>query len=209
MVTESDATAESGLARMFAESRLLFKLWLKNPRKIGAVAVSSAELAGAMARQVPRGPGYVVELGGGTGSVTKALLKAGTPPEKLIVVERDPTLHKVLQERYPGVKVLLGDAAKLQPLLKREGIDHVKAIVSSLPLISMKRSLQDRITAQAFMALEPGAPLIQFTYSLFSPIARRRHGVHGEVGDRVLQNLPPASVWVYRKPHAHTRRAAE
>jgi phosphatidylethanolamine/phosphatidyl-N-methylethanolamine N-methyltransferase len=187
---------------------LLFKLWLKNPRKIGAVAVSSSELAAAMARQVPRGPGWVVELGGGTGSVTKALLKAGTPPEKLIVVERDPTLHKVLQERYPGVKVLLGDAGRLQSLLKREGIDHVKAIVSSLPLISMKRSLQDRITAQAFMVLQPGAPLIQFTYSLFSPIARRRHGVHGEVGDRVLQNLPPASVWIYRKPHAH-RRAAE
>jgi phosphatidylethanolamine/phosphatidyl-N-methylethanolamine N-methyltransferase len=194
---------------MFAESRLLFKLWLKNPRKIGAVAVSSAELAGAMARQVPRGPGWVVELGGGTGSVTKALIKSGIPRDKLIVVERDPTLHKLLQERYPGVKVLLGDAGRLQPLLKREGIDHVKAIVSSLPLVSMKRSLQDRITAQAFMVLEPGAPLIQFTYSLFSPIARRRHGVHGEVGDRVLQNLPPASVWVYRKPHAHARRAAE
>jgi phosphatidylethanolamine/phosphatidyl-N-methylethanolamine N-methyltransferase len=194
---------------MFAESRLLFKLWLKNPRKIGAVAVSSAELAAAMARQVPRGPGYVVELGGGTGSVTKALLKAGTQPDKLIVLERDPTLHKLLQERYPGVRVLLGDAAKLQPLLKREGIDHVKAIVSSLPLVSMKRSLQDRITAQIFYVLEPGAPLIQFTYSLFSPIPRRRFGVHGEVGDRVLQNLPPASVWVYRKPHTHTRRAAE
>ena len=194
---------------MFSESRLLFKLWLKNPRKIGAVAVSSAELAAAMARQIPRGPGWVVELGGGTGSVTKAILKAGTPPEKLIVVERDPTLHRVLQERYPAVKVLLGDAARLQPLLKREGIDHVKAIVSSLPLISMKRSIQDRITAQAFAVLGPGAPLIQFTYSLFSPIARRRHGVEGEVGDRVLQNLPPASVWVYRKPATHTRRAAE
>ncbi|HET6161338.1 MAG TPA: methyltransferase domain-containing protein [Dongiaceae bacterium] len=194
---------------MFAESRLLFKLWLKNPRKIGAVAVSSSELAAAMARQVPRGPGWVVELGGGTGSVTKALLKAGTHPEKLIVVERDPTLHKVLQERYPGVKVLLGDAGRLQALLKREGIDHVKAIVSSLPLLTMKRSTQYRITSQAFNVLQPGAPLIQFTYSLFSPIPRRRHGVHGEVGDRVLQNLPPASVWVYRKPHTHTRRAAE
>ena len=194
---------------LFSESRLLFKLWLKNPRKIGAVAVSSAELAAAMARQVPRGPGWVVELGGGTGSVTKALLKAGIPPEKLIVLERDPTLHKVLHERYPGVKILLGDAGRLQPLLKREGIDHVKAIVSSLPLISMKRATQDRITSQAFNVLEPGAPLIQFTYSLFSPIPRRRHGVHGEVGDRVLQNLPPPSVWVYRKPHAHSRRAAE
>lgn len=194
---------------MFSESRLLFKLWLKNPRKIGAVAVSSAELAAAMARQIPPGPGWVVELGGGTGAVTKAILKVGTSPEKLIVVERDPTLHRVLQERYPGVKVLLGDAARLQPLLKREGIDHVKAIVSSLPLVSMKRSIQDRVTAQAFAVLGPGAPLIQFTYSLFSPIARRRHGVEGEVGDRVLQNLPPASVWVYRKPATRAMRAAE
>ena len=193
---------------MFAESRLLFKLWLKNPRKIGAVAVSSAELAMAMARQIPRGPGWVVELGGGTGSVTKAIIRAGTPPECLIVVERDPTLHRVLQERYPGVKVLLGDAAKLQSLLKREGIDHVKAIVSSLPLISMKRTIQYRITSQAFTVLGPGAPLIQFTYSLFSPIPRRRHGVEGAVGERVLQNLPPASVWVYRKPFNH-RHAAE
>ena len=191
----------------FGESRLLFKLWLKNPRKIGAVAASSPELAAAMARQVPRGPGYVVELGGGTGPVTKALLEAGTPPDKLVVVERDPTLHRLLQERYPGVRVVLGDAAKLQKLLKSEGIDHVKAIVSSLPLISMKRSIQDRITAQIFSVLEPGTPLIQFTYSLFSPIPRRRFGVHGEVEDRVLQNLPPAHVWVYRKPHTHVRAA--
>ena len=191
----------------FGESRLLFKLWLKNPRKIGAVAASSPELAAAMARQVPRGPGYVVELGGGTGPVTKALLEAGTAPDKLVVVERDPTLHRLLQERYPGVRVVLGDAAKLQKLLKSEGIDHVKAIVSSLPLISMKRSIQDRITAQIFSVLEPGTPLIQFTYSLFSPIPRRRFGVHGEVEDRVLQNLPPAHVWVYRKPHTHVRAA--
>ena len=194
---------------MFAESRLMFKLWLKNPRRIGAVAVSSSELAAAMARQIPHGHGWVVELGGGTGSVTRAILNAGTPAERLIVLERDPTLHKVLQERYPGVKVPLGDAGRLQSLLKREGIDHVKAIVSSLPLISMKRSIQDRITAQVFMVLAPGAPMIQFTYSLFSPIHRRRHGVEGTVNDRVLQNLPPASVWVYRKPHAHARHAAE
>jgi phosphatidylethanolamine/phosphatidyl-N-methylethanolamine N-methyltransferase len=193
---------------MFSESRLLFKLWLKNPRKIGAVAVSSPELATAMARQIPRGHGWVVELGGGTGSVTRAILQAGTPPAKLVVVERDPTLHSILQKRYPDVRVVLGDAAKLQSILRHEGIHHVKAVVSSLPLLSMKRSIQDRITASALAVLEPGAPLIQFTYGFFSPIPRRRYGIEGEVGDRVLQNLPPASVWIYRKPHMH-RRAAE
>jgi phosphatidylethanolamine/phosphatidyl-N-methylethanolamine N-methyltransferase len=188
---------------MFAESKLLFKLWLKNPLKIGAVTASSPELAAAMAKHIPAGDGYVVELGGGTGPVTRAILAAGTPPERLIVVERDATLHRVLCERYPQVRVVLGDAVHLQSLLRKAGIDHVKAVVSSLPLLSMKKAVQYRIGAQAFAVLQPGAPFIQFTYGLFSPLPHRRLGVHGAVKARVLQNLPPASVWLYRKPARH------
>lgn len=194
---------------MFADHRLLFKLWLKNPLKIGAVAVSSPELAASMARQIPKtDKGYVVELGGGTGPVTRAILKSGVAPERLVVVERDPTLHRHLKERHPGVKVLLGDAMHLGALLKEAGISPVVAIVSSLPLLSMKKTVQYRIGAQAFQVLDPGAPFIQFTYGLFSPLPRRKLGVEGRVKDRVLQNLPPASVWMYLKPGAH-RHAAE
>jgi phosphatidylethanolamine/phosphatidyl-N-methylethanolamine N-methyltransferase len=196
---------------MFAESKLLFKLWLKNPRKIGAVAVSGPELAAAMARQVPEGDGYVVELGGGTGPVTRAILESGTPAEHLVVLERDPTLHRLLCDRYPQVKIILGDALHLQALLKEHGIAKVKAVVSSLPLLSMKKAVQYGIGAQAFAVLEPGAPFIQFTYGLFSPLPRRELGVQGRVKDRVLQNLPPASVWLYRRPahgHHHDARHA-
>jgi phosphatidylethanolamine/phosphatidyl-N-methylethanolamine N-methyltransferase len=193
---------------MLSDSRLLFKLWLKNPFKIGAVAVSSPELAAAMARHIPnQSEGYVVELGGGTGPVTRAILECGVAPNRLVVVERDPVLHRHLSERYPGVKVLLGDAMHLQRLLKREGIAPVKAIISSLPLLSMKKAVQHRIGAQAFAALEPGAPLIQFTYGFFSPLNRQRLGVSGSVQDRVLQNLPPASVWLYRKAGRHHDKA--
>ncbi len=189
---------------MLSESRLLLKLWLKNPLKIGAVAASSPELAAAMARHIPAGAdGYVVELGGGTGPVTRAILDTGIAPERLIVVERDPVLHRHLAARYPAVRVLQGDAMHLQQLLRREGIQPVKAIVSSLPLLSMKKAIQHRIGSQAFAVLEPGAPLIQFTYGFFSPLNRRLLGVSGSVEDRVLQNLPPASVWLYRKSGGH------
>jgi phosphatidylethanolamine/phosphatidyl-N-methylethanolamine N-methyltransferase len=189
---------------MFAESKLLFKLWLKNPRRIGAVAVSGPELAAAMARQVPAGDGYVVELGGGTGPVTRAILESGTPADRLVVLERDPTLHRLLCDRYPQVKVILGDALHLQAVLKEHGIGKVKAVVSSLPLLTMKKAVQYGIGAQAFAVLEPGAPFIQFTYGLFSPLPRRELGVQGRVKDRVLQNLPPASIWLYRRPaHGH------
>jgi len=190
---------------MLSDSRLLLKLWLKNPMKIGAVAASSPELAAAMARHIPlREPGYVVELGGGTGPVTRAILKSGVPRDRLVVVERDPTLHRHLAERYPGVMVLLGDAMHLQALLKRARVAPVKAVVSSLPLLSMKKAIQHRIGAQVFEVLEPGAPMIQFTYGLFSPLKnRQRLGVSGAVQDRVLQNLPPASVWLYRRGRRH------
>ena len=194
---------------MLSESRLLLKLWLKNPLKIGAVAASSPELAAAMARHIPLGTdGYVVELGGGTGPVTRAILDTGIAPERLIVVERDPVLHRHLAARYPAVRVLQGDAMHLQQLLRREGIQPVKAIVSSLPLLSMKKAIQHRIGSQAFAVLEPGAPLIQFTYGFFSPLNRRLLGVSGSVEDRVLQNLPPASVWLYRKGGGHHHAAA-
>lgn len=185
---------------MLKDSRLLFKLWLKNPRSIGAVAVSSPELAAAMARQVPRdAAGYVVELGGGTGSVTRALLASGVAPDRLVVVERDPVLHRYLSDRFPGVRVLLGDALHLAALLRRHNLMPVAAIVSSLPLLTFKRSIQLRIGAQAFALLQPGAPFIQFTYGIFSPLPRERLGIEGEVEERVLQNLPPASVWRYTK----------
>jgi len=194
---------------MLSESRLMLKLWLKNPLKIGAVAASSPELAAAMARHIPlQTEGYVVELGGGTGPVTRAILDIGVPPDRLIVVERDPILHRHLSERYPNVRVLQGDAMHLQQLLRREGIHPVKTIVSSLPLLSMKKAIQHRIGAQAFGVLDPGAPFIQFTYGLFSPLNRRLLGIHGTVEDRVLQNLPPASVWLYRKGRGHRQAEA-
>jgi phosphatidylethanolamine/phosphatidyl-N-methylethanolamine N-methyltransferase len=193
----------------FADSRLLFRLWLKNPLKIGAVAVSSPELAAAMARQIPpRKDGYVVELGGGTGSVTRAILESGVAAERLVVIERDPTLHRHLKKQHPGVHVLLGNAVHLRAMLKQKGISPIIAIVSSLPLLLMKAAERCRIGSQSFAALEPGAPFIQFTYGLFSPLPRRKLGVQGRVKDRVLQNLPPASIWLYEKL-ASRRRAAE
>jgi len=161
-----------------------------------------------MARQIPKGEGWVVELGGGTGAVTRAILAAGTPANRLVVIERDATLHRLLNDRYPGVLVILGDAQNLPSLLRRHGVGHVKAVVSSLPMLSMKKSLQYRIASAAFACLEPGQPLIQFTYGLLSPLPRRRLGIEGSVMDRVLQNLPPASVWLFRKRMQAPMRAA-
>jgi phosphatidylethanolamine/phosphatidyl-N-methylethanolamine N-methyltransferase len=182
---------------------LFLKRWLKDPLKIGAIAPSSRELAAAMASLVPAdSQDLVVELGGGTGVITQALLEAGITPARLIVVERDEALHDLLVKRFPEVRILLGDAADLAGLLRPLGITRACAVVSGLPLLAMRDSVRDRIVEESFALLEPGAPFIQFTYGLASPIPRRKLGVQGEVKSRVLNNLPPASVWLYHRPTA-------
>jgi len=184
---------------MLAESKLFLKLWLRNPLAVGAMAPSSRELAEAIARQVPKGKGPVIELGGGTGAVTEALLAAGIKRDELLVVELDGELHKVLSRRFPGVRILKGDATKLRELLRPYKLAPARAVVSGLPLLSMKRAIQERILDESFAVMKPGAAFVQFTYSLFSPLPRRELGLIGEPRATVVGNLPPARVWVFHR----------
>jgi len=182
------------------EYRLFLRRWAKNPMSIGAIAPSSRRLADAMARQVPAfGAGPVIELGGGTGNITAGLLRAGIAAGRLVVLERDPALHRMLQERYPQLRVVLGDAAALVECLRPLGVERADAVVSGLPLLSIPRNIQDEIVRGVFHLLSRGAPFIQFTYGPYSPVGRERLGVSGKVATWVPANLPPASVWVYRR----------
>ena len=51
----------------------------------------------------------------------------------------------------------------------------------------------------AFDLMVPGAPFVQFTYSVASPLPRRFGGFTAEASERIWMNIPPARVWVYRK----------
>jgi phosphatidylethanolamine/phosphatidyl-N-methylethanolamine N-methyltransferase len=186
-----------------ANGTLVFlKAWLKSPLRVGAIAPSGERLARTMARVVPRRSNLpVVELGGGTGSITAALLRR-IEAERLIVLERDPELARHLRRKFPAITVVQGDARHLDRELKALGIQRVAAVVSGLPLMAMPKRIQREILDACFKVLEPGAPYIQFTYSLFSPLPRREFGLNGRPVARVIQNVPPASIWVYRRRSA-------
>jgi phosphatidylethanolamine/phosphatidyl-N-methylethanolamine N-methyltransferase len=191
------------------DAALFLARWIKAPHLVGALTPSSAHLARAMARQVdPRQARVVVELGGGTGSITRALLERGVAPERLVVVERDAELHALLRRRFPQIRIIHGDAAHLVRLLRRLGVTHVSAIVSSLPLLSLPRRLRQRIIEQAFAALGEDGSFVQFTYGVVSPIPSREHDVAGEVAVRVWRNFPPATVWRFRRRTKAVARVA-
>jgi phosphatidylethanolamine/phosphatidyl-N-methylethanolamine N-methyltransferase len=174
--------------------------WLRAPHRIGAVAPSSRYLARAMAKEVDlRASEIVVELGGGTGSVTRALLDAGIPVDRLVVVESDERLYHALRRRFPRVTILLGDARQLMALLRPLGIRSVSAVVSSLPLFAMPKAMRRQIVDQSFTLLGEAGRFIQFTYSLTSPLARRELGLKGRIAARIWLNVPPAVVWSFSR----------
>lgn len=192
--------AKPGRMRPESEAALFLARWLKAPQGIGSLAPSSQHLARAMARQIdPRRDRLVVELGGGTGSITRALLETGLPPDRLIVVERDPALYAHLRERFPHLRILRGDATQLVGLLRSQGITRVDRVVSSLPLLSMAKRMRQRIVDQSFALLGDHGALIQYTYGVASPLAHRDYCIVGQVTARVWRNFPPATVWRFHR----------
>jgi len=173
--------------------------WLRAPHHIGAIAPSSRFLARAIAKQVDlSGTDPIVELGAGTGNVTKALLHWGIPAERLIVVERDKLLCQLLHRRFPNLKIIEGDAADLRALLAPMGVTRLSAVVSSLPLLAMPRNVRRAIVDEAFALLGEDGHYVQFTYGL-GKLLGEEADLHGTREAFVLLNLPPASVWRFRQ----------
>jgi len=189
-----------------AGTTLFLKRWLRRPFAIGAVVPSGRLLAEAMAEatlaNLDGRDGHVVELGAGTGEVTKALLAKGIAPERLAVVERDPQLALFLRRHFQGPRIIEGDAARLPSLRAEHGIASVAAVVSSLPLLSLPAEVVNGIVHGAFEALPPDGALVQFTYGPTPPIpraVRERLKLDGAPGRRIWRNVPPAVVWTFKR----------
>ncbi len=186
---------------------IFFARWLRNPLKTASIVPSGAALARLMARQIdPQRPGMVVELGGGTGAITAALLATGLPAERLMVVERDGVLYRLLQKRFPNLAIVRCDAASLGQALRERGIERLAAVVSSLPFLAMGERQQAAVLAESRALLDDSGAFIQYTYGPKSPVRREKLAEWGwramRVGTAWL-NVPPAVVWRF------TKRASE
>ncbi|TCT05114.1 class I SAM-dependent methyltransferase [Aquabacter spiritensis] len=186
--------------RLNDEIRFL-QSWFQNPLKTGAVSPSGRALARLMAGYLdPNQDGPVIELGPGTGPVTKALLNRGFAPERLFLIEYNREFCGLLRRRYPGVTVIQGDAYEMRRTLKDQLPGPAVGTISSLPLFTRSPQDRERMVNEAFDLCIPSAPFVQFTYAVVSPVPLKHGEIHGERSPRVWWNLPPARVWAYRRP---------
>ena len=178
--------------------------WFRKPLVTGSIFPSSRALCAAMARPVPAcalEPGQVVlELGPGTGVVTRALLERGVPEANLVLVEYSRDFCTLLRARHGAAAVVEGDAYRPGAALEHALAGRsVAAIVSSLPLMARPEDEREQALQGHLALMAPGAPFIQFTYALVPPVRPARIDATAECAAFVKRNLPPARVFVYRR----------
>ena len=175
-----------------------YKVLFKNPRAMGSAFPSSRYLARKIASYIPEDiHEYVVELGAGTGVITKALLRKGIPHHRIIIVESAPALAKSLQKRFPQIPIIQGNAMDLVNLLG-EKKHNVRVIVSSIPLLSLLPEEKNRVIEQIEKTLKPGSYYIQYTYGTKQSAFEKKHHFQKIASTWVWLNVPPARVDVFK-----------
>lgn len=178
---------------------LHFRRFLAHPIRLAAVTSSSGMLSRLVAEQVlPVDDGVVLELGAGTGAVTRALLAAGVPADRLIVVEIDQEMALFLRAAYPDVAVVEGCASRIGQRLPPKAMGRVGAVICGIPVSLLPFEQQKDLVAVMLSLLPAGRAFLMYTHRLGSPLPARKLGLVGKRLAFTLKNFPPASVWAFR-----------
>jgi phospholipid N-methyltransferase len=176
------------------------RAWIADPWRVAAIAPSGQTLARLITSEIKPSDGPVIELGPGTGVLTKAILQRGVAEVDMLLIEYGSDFMRLLQQRFPNARVLWMDAAQLAQY------DHFMApagaVVSGLPLLSMSPRKVMAILTGAFRHMKDGGTFYQFTYGMSCPVPRPildRLGLKASLVGRTALNVPPASVYRIRR----------
>ena len=188
------------LGRKFDEEIRFFKGWIDGPKSVGAILPTSAVTARRMASVISPASGLpVLELGPGTGIITKAILGRGVAPENIVSIEYSTDFYRHLKKTIPGVNFINGAAFDLETPLADWRDRKFDAVVSAIPMLSFPMEKRIALLEDLLDRMPPGRPVVQITYSPVSPIDARPDRFHIRHLDFVVRNIPPAQLWVYSR----------
>jgi phosphatidylethanolamine/phosphatidyl-N-methylethanolamine N-methyltransferase len=188
------------LASKFDEELRFFRGWMDNAKAVGAIIPTSSITAKRMASVVDPGSGNpVLELGPGTGVITRAILDRGVSPDNLVSIEYSREFFERLVADFPGVNFIHGSAFDLEKLLEPWSGRSFDSVVSAIPMLNFPLSDRVALVERLLDLMPPGRPLMQITYGALSPIPAGRGTYAIERFDFIVRNIPPAHLWVYRR----------
>jgi phosphatidylethanolamine/phosphatidyl-N-methylethanolamine N-methyltransferase len=184
-----------------------FKSFLARPRTVASPIPSGRTLAAKIASQIdPEPGGMVLELGPGTGAVTRAICER-VAEQDLIAIENDAGFVALLRAQFSRARIVEGDGFAFADVLG-ESARGLRSIVSGLPVIGRSLELRRRFLESAMRALQKGKPFVQFSYSGRAPFPCI-DGVTAQRAAIVWQNILPMHIWVYRRSDTKLRNNAE
>lgn len=188
------------LGRKFDEEIRFFKGWIDGPKSVGAILPTSAVTARRMASVINPASGLpVLELGPGTGIITKAIIERGVAAENIVSIEYSTDFYQHLKRTIPRVNFINGDAFDLDTTIGDWKDRKFDAVISAIPMLSFPMEKRIALLEDLLDRMPPGRPVVQITYSPVSPIDARPDRFHIRHLDFVVRNIPPAQLWVYSR----------
>ena len=175
--------------------------FLKNPLKVGAIAPSSPELAAEMLHGIePDDNNIVLELGVGTGAITKFLLDTIPSRDSYLGIELDVDLVSTLKKNYPDMNIICGNAADAFAIHGRSGLGKVRYVICCLPFVSLPKETSENVLAEIQKFMDEGCELRIFQYAhgyFLPPAIKLREFLKNRYGKStrsplILKNVPPA-----------------
>jgi phosphatidylethanolamine/phosphatidyl-N-methylethanolamine N-methyltransferase len=189
------------LASKFDNELRFFKGWIDKPKAVGSIVPTSSVTARRMASVIDPNSGLpVLEVGPGTGVITRAILARGIKPENLYAVEYSADFVRHLRRHYAGVNVIQGDAFDLDKTLGKKRDLVFDSVISGVPLLNFPVAQRVNYLNSLLDRIPPGRPVVQLTYGPLSPIPAGRGDYTVKHFDFVIRNIPPTQLWIYSRP---------
>jgi len=183
------------------ENFQFLQAFLKNPLKVGAIAPSSPELASKMIDGIePDEDNVVLELGVGTGAITKFLQSRIRNSKSYLGIELDKDLVRTLNRNFEDLEIVCGNACDAYSIHKKSGLGKVRYIICCLPFVSLPNEVGERILGEVDKFMQKGCTFrtFQYAHGYYMPSAiklrefmRERYG-KSRRSKLIVKNVPPA-----------------
>ena len=183
------------------ENIAFLQAFVKNPLKVGAIAPSSPELARKMIEGIkPDKNNIVLELGVGTGAITKHLQEVLPDDKSYLGIELDRELVKSLKRNYPALKIVRGNAVETFSIHQKTNLGKVGYVICCLPFVSMPNEVGEKVLLEIDKLMRTGCMFrtFQYAHGYYMPSAiklrefmRNRYG-KAKRSQLIVKNVPPA-----------------
>jgi len=188
------------LERKFDEEIRFFKGWKRDKKGVGALLPTSSVTARRMTDVIDPDSGLpVLELGAGTGVITKAILERGITPQNIVSIEYAPHFYELLRAKFPEVDMRNGDVFELDEVLGDRRAETFDCVISAVPMLSFPLERRIDLMKHLLSRIPRGRPVVQITHGPLSPLPAMPDLYSITHFDFVVRNIPPAQLWLYRR----------